>query len=64
MEDVILNVFGQPLTRFGLCCAAALLAGLLVCGACMRKKGGSYGTWIRFSICFSSLRLQALTPQQ
>lgn len=51
MEDVILNVFGQPLTRFGLCCAAALLAGVLVCYACMRKKGGSYGTWIRFSIC-------------
>lgn len=51
MEDAILVLFGQPLTRFGLLCAAALLLGLIVCGLFLRRKGGSYGTWIRFSLC-------------
>lgn len=51
MEDAILYVFGQPLTRFGLCCAGALLAGLLACGIRMKQNGRNYGDWIRFSIC-------------
>lgn len=51
MEDAILELFGQPLTRFGLLCAAALLLGLIVCGLFLRRKGGSYGTWIRFCLC-------------
>ncbi len=55
MEAAILTtVGGQPLTRFGLCCAAALLAGLLACGPAMRRKGLSYGAWIRLCICVTA----------
>ena len=46
-----MDVFGQPLTRFGLCCAGALLAGLVTCGIRMKQCSKSYGDWIRFVLC-------------
>jgi len=48
---VVISVFGQPLTRFGLCCAGALVAGLAACGIRMRQAGKSYGDWIRLALC-------------
>ncbi len=51
MENGIMDLFGQPLTRFGLCCAGALLAGLVTCGIRMKQGSKSYGDWIRFVLC-------------
>ncbi len=50
-SSVLMMLSGQPLTRFGLCCAIALLTGLLVSGLWMRRKGMGYGTWIRLCLC-------------
>lgn len=50
-NNTILIAFGQPLTRFGLLCAAAVLAGLVVCGIMMRCGRGNYGQWIRLCVC-------------
>ena len=51
MENTLLTLFGQPLTRFGLGCALAALVGLVFCAPRLMRRGLSYGVWIRLCVC-------------
>ena len=44
-------IFSQPPTGFGLACAGAVLAGLLIGLAVLLRKGKEYGDWIRLCVC-------------
>ena len=44
-------IFSQPPTGFGLACAGAVLAGLLIGLAVLLRKGKKYGDWIRLCVC-------------
>jgi len=45
------TIFDRPPTAFGLGCAAAVLAGLLICLPVLLRKGKTYGDWIRLCVC-------------
>ena len=51
MENTLLTLFGQPLTRFGLGCALAVLVGLVLCIPRMMRRGLGYSAWIRLCVC-------------
>ncbi len=51
MENTLLTLFGQPLTRFGLSCALAALVGLVFCVPRLMRRSLGYGVWIRLCVC-------------
>ena len=51
MEQELTQIFGQPLTRYGLGCALAMVAGLAVCFPRVIRKKLGYETFIRLAVC-------------
>jgi phosphatidylglycerol:prolipoprotein diacylglycerol transferase len=51
MEQELTQIFGQPLTRYGLGCALAMVAGLALCFPRVIRKKLGYETFIRLAVC-------------
>ena len=51
MPEILCTVGPLQLTRYGVCCALAMLAGLLAISCRMRRQHYGYAVWIRLSAC-------------